>query len=88
MYNRGKQYLLAHQNSGEPLSQLQVFSVAAASKLIAATITYPLELVRTRLREQRTGVTKYRSVTHTLATIYKEEGFRALYGGLEPHLLR
>uniref|UniRef100_A0A1A8NE45 Solute carrier family 25 (Pyrimidine nucleotide carrier), member 36 n=1 Tax=Nothobranchius rachovii TaxID=451742 RepID=A0A1A8NE45_9TELE len=58
---------------------------AATSKTCATSVAYPHEVIRTRLREEGT---KYRSFFQTLATVPKEEGYRALYRGLTTHLVR
>lgn len=42
-----------HEDEDLPKSQL--FALAAGAKLLASSLTYPLEVVRTRLREQRTA---------------------------------
>ncbi|XP_054788556.1 uncharacterized protein LOC129294323 isoform X2 [Prosopis cineraria] len=52
----------------------------------AATATYPLDLVRTRLAAQ-TKVIYYRGVWHALQTISHEEGILGLYKGLGATLL-
>ncbi|CAN0926478.1 Calcium-binding mitochondrial carrier protein SCaMC-1-A [Linum grandiflorum] len=52
----------------------------------AASVTYPLDLVRTRLAAQRNTL-YYRGISHSLSTICKEEGFFGLYKGLGPTLL-
>ncbi|KAG5064345.1 hypothetical protein JHK85_005528 [Glycine max] len=52
----------------------------------AATTTYPLDLVRTRLAAQ-TNFTYYRGIWHALHTISKEEGIFGLYKGLGTTLL-
>ncbi|XP_057523083.1 uncharacterized protein LOC130802966 isoform X1 [Amaranthus tricolor] len=52
----------------------------------AATATYPLDLVRTRLAAQ-TNVIYYKGIGHTLRTICKEEGALGLYKGLGATLL-
>ncbi|GAV89961.1 Mito_carr domain-containing protein [Cephalotus follicularis] len=54
--------------------------------ITAATATYPLDLVRTRLTAQ-TNVMYYRGIFHTLQTISREEGVLGLYKGLGATLL-
>ncbi|GAA5856226.1 hypothetical protein JCM8547_000829 [Rhodosporidiobolus lusitaniae] len=66
-------------------------SVAAGSaKLVATVITYPHEVIRTRLRQPppASGIPKYTSLVQSFNLVLKEEGWRALYGGMSPHLLR
>lgn len=70
-------------------SPIQYFLAAAVSKFMAICITYPHEVVRTRLREQATnGVFKYSGFFTTLKITAKEEGMRGLYGGMGTHLMR
>ncbi|KAK6135889.1 hypothetical protein DH2020_030376 [Rehmannia glutinosa] len=54
--------------------------------LTAASVTYPLDLVRTRLAAQ-TNVIYYRGIWHALHTISREEGALGLYKGLGATLL-
>ncbi|KAF5800024.1 putative mitochondrial carrier protein [Helianthus annuus] len=54
--------------------------------ITAASATYPLDLVRTRLSAQR-NVNYYRGIWHALRTISKEEGVFGLYKGLGACLL-
>ncbi|CAN6471570.1 unnamed protein product [Victoria cruziana] len=54
--------------------------------ITAASITYPLDLVRTRLAAQ-TNVIYYRGISHALYTICRDEGLRGLYKGLGATLL-
>ncbi|KAF2453068.1 mitochondrial carrier protein-like protein rim2 [Lineolata rhizophorae] len=63
---------------------------AGAAKLVAALLTYPHEVVRTRLRQAplENGHLKYTGLAQCFRLILKEEGFAALYGGLVPHMLR
>lgn len=71
------------------------FSAAAGAKLFAAVVTYPHEVVRTRLRQAPIFLTdtgtvriKYTGLGQCFAMVWKEEGMAGLYGGLTPHLLR
>ncbi|KAK9448606.1 mitochondrial carrier domain-containing protein [Limtongia smithiae] len=63
---------------------------AGVAKLSASLLTYPHEVVRTRLRQRPldNGKPKYNGLIHCFTTIWKSEGFLALYGGLTPHLMR
>ncbi|CAN1173914.1 Mitochondrial substrate carrier family protein B [Linum perenne] len=62
------------------------YSCGGMAGVTAATATYPLDLVRTRLAAQ-TNVIYYRGIGHALKTICKEEGVLGLYKGLGATLL-
>lgn len=66
-------------------------TAAGGAKFVAALITYPHEVVRTRLRQapvDASGRVKYTGLWSCFRTVAKEEGMAALYGGLVPHMLR
>eukprot|EP01120_Amphizonella_sp_Union-15-10_P011879 TRINITY_DN5167_c0_g1_i2.p1 TRINITY_DN5167_c0_g1~~TRINITY_DN5167_c0_g1_i2.p1 ORF type:complete len:273 (-),score=30.87 TRINITY_DN5167_c0_g1_i2:22-840(-) len=69
------------------LTVTEFLTTASIAKLIASAATYPHEVIRTRLREQR-NERVYTGVFSGLAKIYKEEGVRGLYGGMGAHLIR
>ncbi|GER54391.1 mitochondrial substrate carrier family protein [Striga asiatica] len=54
--------------------------------ITAASATYPLDLVRTRLAAQRNAI-YYQGIRHALHTICRDEGFLGLYKGLGATLL-
>ncbi|KAI0912194.1 mitochondrial carrier domain-containing protein [Ustulina deusta] len=63
---------------------------AGAAKGLAAILTYPHEVARTRLRQapMADGRPKYTGLVQCFTLVWKEEGFIGLYGGLTPHLMR
>jgi solute carrier family 25, member 33/36 len=71
------------------LSMTTYFWSAAISKMLASIMTYPHEVVRTRLREQaRSGLFKYKGMWQSIILIAKEEGRVGLYSGMGVHLLK
>jgi solute carrier family 25 protein 33/36 len=93
IYERLKKELGQRRQSKE-VEWTEYIVSASVAKLVAAVVTYPHEVVRTRMREPVTNtvqgsvVYKYRGVFQTLGVVAREEGLRGLYGGLTPHLLR
>lgn len=101
LYERMKTYLKRRKDniiaSGRPMTTWDNFvettgtlGAAGSAKLFAALLTYPHEVVRTRmrLRPMADGKVKYNGLIHCFKTVWKEEGMVAMYGGLSPHLLR
>eukprot|EP01114_Cavostelium_apophysatum_P013986 TRINITY_DN3504_c0_g1_i1.p1 TRINITY_DN3504_c0_g1~~TRINITY_DN3504_c0_g1_i1.p1 ORF type:complete len:356 (-),score=58.93 TRINITY_DN3504_c0_g1_i1:174-1241(-) len=70
------------------LSPAEYLTTASISKLIASAVTYPHEVVRTRMREQRGENGKYKGFMSALRLIGREEGIRGLYGGMGAHMMR
>lgn len=87
--------LAAHDKKGQDtavdaspaLRNLEYVGAAASAKLVASSVTYPHEVIRTRLRER--GASQiYSSALQCVRRVWVEEGVRGLYGGLGTHLLR
>jgi len=84
------------QSNTDTIAKKYVMSVAAAC--IAETVTYPLDLTKTRLqlqgevavgeRKAKRGGIKYRGMMSTAAGIAKEEGLMMLWRGVLPALWR
>ncbi|KNB46222.1 mitochondrial carrier family protein [Blastocystis sp. subtype 4] len=72
-------YDIFKRKLGDNPSKLQLFGTAAAAKLIATTLTYPHEVVRTRMRERTEGK-EYATLISSFKNLYKQSGCRGLRG--------
>ncbi|KAI9567104.1 mitochondrial carrier protein RIM2 [Boletus coccyginus] len=89
LYERLKRLSADTQGRGGVAEWLGMLGSAGTAKCVASLITYPHEVLRTRLRQPRVnGVLKYTGLLQTLRTVIAEEGARSLYGGLCAHLMR
>lgn len=72
------------------LSQFQTGSFGAFSGALGATAVYPINLIRTRLQTQGTAVHRrtYTGMRDCFEQTVKTEGWRGLYKGLTPNLLK
>ncbi|KAF8471870.1 mitochondrial carrier domain-containing protein [Kalaharituber pfeilii] len=72
---------------GQSLYNFALGSVAGA---FGATIVYPIDLVKTRMQNQRSkvvGELMYKNSIDCAKKVVKNEGFRGLYSGLGPQLI-
>lgn len=67
------------------LSTFQYLYCAALSKIFAATLTYPYQVVRARLQDQHRS---YVGVSDVIQQMWRYEGMKAFYKGLIPGVLR
>ncbi|XP_026567078.1 mitochondrial 2-oxodicarboxylate carrier isoform X3 [Pseudonaja textilis] len=77
-------------NKDPTLEFLRKFGIGLASGTIASIINIPFDVAKSRIQGPQPvpGEIKYRTCFKTMATIYKEEGFLALYKGLVPKIMR
>ncbi|KAJ6624906.1 mitochondrial carrier [Mycena sp. CBHHK59/15] len=89
LYERLKRITAGTEGKGGALEWLGMLGSAGTAKCVASLVTYPHEVIRTRLRQPKVnGVLKYTGLLQTLRLIIAEEGARRLYGGLSAHLMR
>ncbi|KAG6381817.1 mitochondrial carrier protein RIM2 [Boletus reticuloceps] len=89
LYERLKRLSADTQGQSGVAEWFGMLGSAGSAKFVASLITYPHEVLRTRLRQPRVnGVLKYTGLWQTLRTVIAEEGARSLYGGLSAHLMR
>ncbi|KAI8985651.1 mitochondrial carrier [Trametes punicea] len=89
LYERLKRLTAGTQGKGGVQEWLGMLGSAGTAKCIASLITYPHEVLRTRLRQPLVnGKVKYTGLWQTLRLVIAEEGARSLYGGLSAHLMR
>ncbi|XP_013787487.1 mitochondrial folate transporter/carrier-like [Limulus polyphemus] len=86
-YEEMKKLYINHYNliPDAKLGVLEYLTFAAASKLFAASTTYPYQVIRARLQDQHK---EYNGVVDVLKKTWRFEGTRGFYKGLLPSLLR
>ncbi|KAF5391755.1 hypothetical protein D9757_001662 [Collybiopsis confluens] len=89
LYERLKKLSAGTEGKGGVQEWLGMLGSAGTAKCVASLITYPHEVIRTRLRQPSVnGVVKYTGLLQTLRIVIAEEGARSLYNGLSAHLMR
>ncbi|KAF0441188.1 mitochondrial FAD carrier protein [Gigaspora margarita] len=78
---------ISPEEDRERLDNIEYILVAGSSKTIANVATYPYQLIRTRLNNQK-FVIKYNGVIDAIRKVYSSEGFLGFYKGLAPNTLR
>ncbi|KAI0640712.1 mitochondrial carrier [Trametes meyenii] len=89
LYERLKRLTAGTEGKGGVQEWIGMLGSAGTAKCVASLITYPHEVLRTRLRQPLVdGKVKYTGLWQTLRLVIAEEGARSLYGGLSAHLMR
>eukprot|EP01118_Nematostelium_gracile_P002916 TRINITY_DN1335_c0_g1_i2.p1 TRINITY_DN1335_c0_g1~~TRINITY_DN1335_c0_g1_i2.p1 ORF type:complete len:330 (+),score=71.26 TRINITY_DN1335_c0_g1_i2:54-1043(+) len=72
-----------------PLSKIEVGLISGSSKIFAVVVTYPYQVIKSRLQERPAGnQAKYNGVIDVCRKIIRNEGFHGFYKGLFPNLLK
>ncbi|TYJ58616.1 hypothetical protein B9479_000827 [Cryptococcus floricola] len=92
LYERFKRLNNTSPLESQPLLSYipHIVGASGGAKAVASLITYPHEVIRTRLRQPIPAGTapKYTGLLQTLKVVMREEGVRSLYGGLTAHMFR
>ena len=69
---------------------IRKFAIGLVGGSLASTFNIPFDVAKSRIQGPQPipGQIKYKGTLRTIATVYKEEGFLALYKGLLPKILR
>ncbi|XP_060790150.1 mitochondrial 2-oxodicarboxylate carrier isoform X2 [Neoarius graeffei] len=72
------------------LEFMRKFTIGLLSGTIASCVNIPFDVAKSRIQGPQPvpGEIKYRSCFQTMALVYREEGYLALYKGLIPKILR
>ncbi|KAJ3032033.1 UNVERIFIED_CONTAM: hypothetical protein HDU68_008066 [Siphonaria sp. JEL0065] len=75
--------------NGRKMSSTDVTVMSVTSKVVAMVVTYPYQVIRARIQNQRTDTGgQYGSSLQTISRIYIGEGVRGFYKGVGPALIR
>lgn len=75
----------------EAAHSLYNFGLGGIAGATGATLVYPIDLVKTRMQNQRSSVVgeplMYKNSLDCVAKVFRNEGFLGFYSGLGPQLL-
>ncbi|XP_064602462.1 mitochondrial 2-oxodicarboxylate carrier-like [Liolophura sinensis] len=78
------------QYSDPSLDLVRRFAIGLTGGIMASCVNIPFDVAKSRIQGPQPvpGQIKYKTCFRTIAIVYREEGFRALYKGLLPKVLR
>ncbi|CAJ1942471.1 unnamed protein product [Sphenostylis stenocarpa] len=87
---KSKRITIHNQNPDKLLNSAYYAVLGATSKLAAILLTYPFQVIRTRLQQRPSddGVPRYMGTWHVVKETARFEGVRGYYKGITANLLR
>ena len=79
--------LKKHRVQQHPLNAVDYLLLSGLAKIFAGSITYPYQVVRSRLQMYNAEAV-YNGAQDATVQIWKQEGLRGFYKGLGPNLVR
>lgn len=77
-------------NPDPTLEFLRKFTIGLVSGTISSCVNIPFDVAKSRIQGPQPvpGEIKYRTCFQSMALVYREEGYLALYKGLVPKIMR
>ncbi|MBZ3875604.1 Solute carrier family 25 member 43 [Sciurus carolinensis] len=69
------------------ISQQSSIMAGSLAGIVSTIVTYPTDLIKTRLIVQNMLEPSYKGILHAFSTVYQQEGFLALYRGVSLTIL-
>lgn len=69
------------------ISHWRAIMAGSLAGMVATVVTYPTDVIKTRLIVQNRLEPSYEGIVHAFYKIYHQEGLRALYRGVSPAIL-
>lgn len=63
-------------------------AISGAAKVVAGTVTYPYQVVRSRLQTYDSDERFGKGIRGVVGKVWREEGWRGFYKGLGPNVIR
>lgn len=69
---------------------IATMGISFVASMVSQVVTYPLNLARTRLQTQGVGNRPilYNGLVHCLLTVWRQDGFRGLFVGITPNMMK
>jgi solute carrier family 25 folate transporter 32 len=77
-----------HGQRDEKLSNMALLVMSGFAKIFAGTVTYPYQVVRSRLQTYDSEARFGKGIRGVMVKIWREDGFRGFYRGLGPNIVK